>query len=151
PPPSGTLTGWVGSADSTGSAGLGGGHPTGGGGTRAEMTIVGSSSGLGLASTGGPPTAAAPSRTFGSSSSTRASQDSQRACMGRTSPPPTPTIRMPAAVARTATSTGVVTVVATPTWLSAATTPSPTTNQLASVASSRPYGSRSSAAPTSQR
>ena len=58
---------------------------------------------------------------------------------------------MPATVARAATRTGVVTDVATPTWLSAATTPRPTTNQRADAASSRPYGRPPSALPTSER
>ena len=46
---------------------------------------------------------------------------------------------------------GVVTVVATPTWLSAAITPSPTMNQAATLASSRPYDSPPSALPTMSR
>jgi hypothetical protein len=49
----------------------------------------------------------------------RSSQLSHRACIGRTRPPPTPTMRMPAMVARKAMRIGVVTVVAMPIWLRA--------------------------------
>lgn len=70
--------------------------------------------------------------------SARSSHLSQRACIGLTSPPPTPTIRMPATVARTAIRTGVVTVVATPIWLSAAMMPIPRMNTEAMFAKARP-------------
>jgi hypothetical protein len=63
---------------------------------------------------------------------------SQRCCMGRIMPPPTPTMRMPATVASTAISTGMVTVVAMPTWPRAAMMPSPMMKTLARLASNRP-------------
>jgi hypothetical protein len=68
-----------------------------------------------------------------------ASQSSQRRCMGRISPPPTPTMITPATVASTAISTGWVTAVAIRTWSSAAITPSVMIRMEAARASSRPY------------
>src|SRR5687768_2430329 len=63
-------------------------------------------------------------------------------------PPPTPTTRIPPTVASTAISTGVVTVVATPIWLSAAITPNPRMNHDARLASNRPYDNPPRAAET---
>ena len=61
--------------------------------------------------------------TFCVSRSAVFSQPSHRLCMGRMSPPPAPTMITPPMVARMVMSTGVVTVVATSTWFSAAITP----------------------------
>jgi hypothetical protein len=66
------------------------------------------------------------------------SQRSQRCCIGRIRPPPTPTTAMPPSVASTVISTGVVTVVATSIWLSAAITPSARMNTDAMLASTLP-------------
>ena len=61
--------------------------------------------------------------TFCVSRSAVFSQPSHRFCIGRMSPPPAPTMITPPMVARMVIRTGVVTVVATSIWFSAAITP----------------------------
>ncbi len=78
------------------------------------MPVAGGAAGAPFGSTAG---VAAPSERLPRKPSTR-----ER--MGPISAPPTPTIRMPATVARNATRTGIVTVVPMPIWFTAAITPS---------------------------